>query len=284
MKGLDVQSAWSRVRALVTVAGLALPACASPNTNHYVIASTGTVIGVEVAQNPANQSPHAKLGYNRSELALVPTSRPPCAIKSDDSSVICGEIKGAVKDVPDVLMELRYGGIFDLGASSGIYQRLAVGQTAVSRPGAAFLFAKDSDGNLNPQAAQALAIPRHNALAREIVGDAAQAGNLEELRVLAAKDYDQLSESSSSGSARSPVPSALTAPDCMMRSDRNLEDNRMQQFTTKFVLVQIPVDDAEADALSAVVTREHGTNGFQLASAVRVNDRALLLCLVREES
>ena len=58
----------------------------------------------------------------------------------------------------------------------------------------------------------------------------------------------------------------------------------MQQFTTKFVLVQIPVDDAEADALSAVVTREHGTNGFQLASAVRVNDRALLLCLVREES
>ena len=195
MKGLNTRGTHLPARALVTVTCLALPACApSPNTNHYVIASTGTVIGVEVAQNPANQTPQAKLGYDRAELALVPTSRPPCAIKSDDSSVICGEIKGAVKDVPDVLMELRYGGIFDLGASSGIYQRLAVGQTAVSRPGAAFLFAKDSDGNLNPQAAQALAIPRHNALAREIVGDAAQAGNLEELKVLAAKDYDQLSE------------------------------------------------------------------------------------------
>ena len=58
----------------------------------------------------------------------------------------------------------------------------------------------------------------------------------------------------------------------------------MSQFTTKFVLVQIPRDDIEADALSAAITREHGTKGFQLASAVRVSNRALLLCLVREES
>jgi hypothetical protein len=136
---------------------LAFAACASPNNNHYVIASTGTVIGVEVSQNPANQTPQAKLGYDRAELALVPTSRPPCVANNDAGTVTCGEIKGVVKHVPDVLMELRYGGIFDLGASSGIYQRLAVGQTAVAQPGAALLFAKNSDGTIEPATAESVA-------------------------------------------------------------------------------------------------------------------------------
>jgi hypothetical protein len=177
-----------------TIACAILAACATPTTNHYVIASTGTVIGVEVSQNPANQTPQAKLGYDRAELALVPTARPTCTIANDNSAVNCAPATGDhVKDVPDVLMELRYGGIFDLGASSGIYQRLAVGQTAVSRPGAEVLFARNSDGDLQPGTLQALAISSHDALALDAINRAAQTGKLDQLKTLAAKSYDQLS-------------------------------------------------------------------------------------------
>jgi hypothetical protein len=172
---------------------LAAPACA-PSQTHYVLASTGTVIGVEVAQHPANQTPQAKLGYNRSETAMVPTARPPCAI-TEDGQVNCGSINPneKLKDLPDVLMELRYGGIFDLGASSGIYQRLAVGTTAVAQDGATVMFAKNAEGNIDPVAA-AIAVPRHDALARTAIDDAAQTSDLEELRSLVSKDFSDLSE------------------------------------------------------------------------------------------
>ena len=53
-----------------------------------------------------------------------------------------------------VLMELRYSGIFS--RSGGIYQRLAVGAEAVKQPGAAFMFAKDADGNISSNAVQAI--------------------------------------------------------------------------------------------------------------------------------
>jgi len=44
-----------------------------------------------------------------------------------------------------------------LGASSGIYQRLAVGTEAVKQPGASVMFAKDADGELKPDASAAVA-------------------------------------------------------------------------------------------------------------------------------
>lgn len=135
-------------------AALLLSACTTKE--HYVVASTGTVIGVEVSQNPANQTPQAKLGYNRAELAIVPSDRPTCVVKEDSSEVVCGKTTGSAKAVADVLMELRYGGIFDLGASSGIYQRLAVGTEAVKQPGATLLFAKGADGNIDEDAAAAV--------------------------------------------------------------------------------------------------------------------------------
>jgi hypothetical protein len=43
-----------------------------------------------------------------------------------------------------------------MGATSGIYQRLAVGSTAVTQPGAAFMFAKGAGGELDPQTAAAV--------------------------------------------------------------------------------------------------------------------------------
>lgn len=115
---------------------------------HAVIAATGTSIGVDISQNPATQSPQAKLGYQRVELAIVPTNR---SAEADPGT----QGHGAA-DHGEVIMELRYNGIFETGPSSGIYQRLAVGKEAVTQPGAAMLFAKDDTGTVSEGAAKAL--------------------------------------------------------------------------------------------------------------------------------
>lgn len=104
------------------------------SARNSVIAATGTLIGVELAQNPASQMYQAKLGYGRSEVAIVPTG------KTDTG--------GTAKDSADVLMELRYGSVFSLTEAS-IYQRLAVGSTAVTQPGATLMFAKSKYGTLD---------------------------------------------------------------------------------------------------------------------------------------
>lgn len=137
----------SRRRAGALALLVSLSGCSGHS--HYVVAATGTVIGVEVARGADSQTPHAKLGYNRAELALVPTNR-----RSEDAAN--GANHAGANQSVDVLMELRYGGIFDLGASSGIYQRLAVGATAVQQPGAAFMFARDADSEITAEAAQAV--------------------------------------------------------------------------------------------------------------------------------
>ena len=146
-----------------TLACMAMAAC-SNNKEYYVIAATGTVIGVEVSQNPATQTPQAKLGYNRGELAIVPSNRPACLSNGNQTAATCAQLGGGgAKDVPDVLMEIRYGGIFDLGASSGIYQRLAVGETAVRQPGATLLFARNADGAVDTAAAAAIMAAQESA-------------------------------------------------------------------------------------------------------------------------
>ena len=117
---------------------------------HAVIAVTGTNIGLEISQNPSNQSPQAKLGYQRSEIAIVPTNRSAGVDASGTSTTGNG-----AADVADVLMELKFSNIFSLN-NSGIYQRLAVGTTAVSQRGAAYMFARDQKGNLDPETAAAI--------------------------------------------------------------------------------------------------------------------------------
>lgn len=136
------------LRAAIAISLMMLLAMGCITGRHAIVTATGTNIGVDVSQNPTTNSPQAKLGYQRTEVAIVPTNR---SAKEDPGS----QGNGAA-DLGDVLMELRYGGIFDLGASSGIYQRLAVGKTAVSRPGAAMMFARDADGNVSADAKAAL--------------------------------------------------------------------------------------------------------------------------------
>jgi len=173
--------------------------CAS---RHMIVTATGTNIGVEVSQNPANQSPQAKLGYQRTEFAIVPTNRSAnedpgeasaaatvaastgagtgtnvaqtgtdtaacssgaCTSTAPDNGGTVTQnggktlAGGGAKDLGDVIMELRYGGIFDLGKDSSIYQRLAVGSVAVRQPGAAFMFARDAEGKVDADMAKALA-------------------------------------------------------------------------------------------------------------------------------
>lgn len=120
------------------------------NNRHAVIAVTGTNIGVEISQNPANQSPQAKLGYQRSEVAIVPSNR-----SGGIEPAGTGTVGHGASDVADVLMELKFSNIFSIN-TSGIYQRLAVGKTAVSQPGAAFMFARDQMGNLDSSTAGAI--------------------------------------------------------------------------------------------------------------------------------
>lgn len=114
------------------IAAAFLSGCA---TNSTVLVSTGTVIGVELAQNPTTGMYQAKLGYNRAEIALVPSTN---------------------KYTPDVITELKYSGIFSTGADSGIYQRMAVGSTAVTQPGAMAMFMKDGTGNISSNTAAAI--------------------------------------------------------------------------------------------------------------------------------
>ena len=135
---------------------------------YSVIAFTSTIIGVEISQNPATQAPQAKLGYNRAEFAFVPTNRDAGKISGN------GNKGGGATDTANVLMELRYGGIFDLGASSGIYQRLAVGDIAVKQNGAAAMFIKNADGDVDENAANALrAIKRVPTVNADVVAEKA---------------------------------------------------------------------------------------------------------------
>lgn len=129
----------------IAVAFLALAGCA--NNKHYVIATTGTVLGVDVSQDQTSGMYHAKLGYARTEVAVVPSNR--SSGKTNDVSTGQG-----AKDVAPVIMEVRMQNIFQGG---GIYQRLAVGREACNQPGASFMFAKDASGNLSSNVADAVA-------------------------------------------------------------------------------------------------------------------------------
>lgn len=111
---------------------LVLPGCA---LKHSVLVTTQTVLGAQVAQNPTSQAYEAKFGYARNEFAIVPGG-------TNDPTA-----------VPDVVTELRVENILKGGL---IYQRLAVGKTAVAQPGAAFLFAKGTDGQLDSTTAAAV--------------------------------------------------------------------------------------------------------------------------------
>ncbi|GEM_PF-4204127 len=157
--------------SLCCFGALFITGCSS-NNGHYVVATSSTLIGIEVAQNPASQIPEGKLGYSRHELALVPTDRmqPDNEPRSEHYEVTydakdritkeihqvnssgISEIKGSDKST-DVLMELKATGLLSFNAS--VYQRLAVGENAVKQPGAALMFSRDAEGKTDAEAVKA---------------------------------------------------------------------------------------------------------------------------------
>ncbi len=135
-------------------------------TSSSIIAATGTTIGVELSQNQATQTPTAVLGYRRAELAYVPTNRASVTKtttqgQNENKNIVeeggTPSVGNGARDSANVLMELRYRGIFAWGQDSGIYQRLAVGDIAVGEPGASYMFSKNEKGNVDPEVAKYVA-------------------------------------------------------------------------------------------------------------------------------
>lgn len=113
--------------------------CGCAATKNKVIVGTSTVLGFELAQNPATQFYQMRFGYGRGEIALVPTNG------------------------LDVLTEIQFKNVTGQG---GLYQRTAVGATAVKQ--SMFMFARDASGRLDPQTADTVSramstIPSNNA-------------------------------------------------------------------------------------------------------------------------
>lgn len=123
-----------------------LAGCSANKEN--VLAVTGTVIGVQIHQKDADKTPELKVGYARTEFAFVPTDK-----RADTNSA-----SGSAGDSAEVLMEINAQGNVGLGTAyqGGIYQRLAVGKTAVQQPGAAFMLAKDQSGNISTNTARSV--------------------------------------------------------------------------------------------------------------------------------
>jgi hypothetical protein len=127
---------------LLVIPALLLGGC---ETKHAVIAHTGTLLGIDLSENPSTGLYHVKLGYGRSEFVFLPSNR------ADGTNDL--PFGGGAKDVAPVIMELLMQNIFNGGK---VYQRLAIGEAAVNQPGASLMFAKDADGTLSIQAAAAL--------------------------------------------------------------------------------------------------------------------------------
>jgi hypothetical protein len=185
---------------LIGVIGLCLVVAGCSIDRHTVIAATGTNLGVELTADPSTQTPRMKVGYNRSELALVPSNR---SAEKDVGSRIgsarcngcCGDgtvctspekcqaelgkiHDGGAADTAEVLMEIRMsGGILFSGISDGnLYQRLAVGKTAVQQPGAALMFAKNPKGEISTGAVTAIqTLAEQPAAVRATRGELARA-------------------------------------------------------------------------------------------------------------
>lgn len=162
-----------------------------------MVASTATTIGVELGTNAGTGAPTSVLGYRRAELAFVPTNR-----KQG------GGTEGGVKEVANVLMELRYGA--DGSQLGGVYQRLAVGTEAVQTAGATLMFGKQADGTVSPSLAAAAAQGRATVKTTDALIECFSAGDKVK-RTALGKLLDRASAESAANSVIEPYRSSLVA-------------------------------------------------------------------------
>lgn len=133
-----------------------------------VLAHTSTLIGADISESTQTTLPKLKLGYARDELAIVPTNRRNSAGQNSTNALETHYKEGA-KDSANVLMEIHASSMIQsLTFGANIYQRLAVGDIAVTQPGAAFMLAKKNDGSLDGGKAQAVSDAISNS--RQVFG------------------------------------------------------------------------------------------------------------------
>lgn len=120
-----------------------------------IVAGSQTVIGIEAYYDQKTEMPYGRVAYARNEIAIVPTNRlPDCYYESDTARKEMEN--GGAKDTGNVLMEINFTNWFCFWKDQAVYQRLAVGDSAVSQPGAAIMFAKTQTGTLDKSAIDAL--------------------------------------------------------------------------------------------------------------------------------
>ena len=89
------------VNGMLMVLAMLLVGCVA--VQDKVLVATSTILGFELAQNPATGMYQGRFGYARAEFALVPTNG------------------------VDVLTEIQFNNLMNGG---GLYQRMAVGSNA----------------------------------------------------------------------------------------------------------------------------------------------------------
>lgn len=124
-------------------------------TQTCVVVNTETAIGIVAVYQPELNLPTGKLGFARSETVLVPTNRI-SDTTSNKALGLAGVIGQGARDCANVITEINFVNFFAFWRSNGIYQRIAVGEVAVSQPGASMMFAKDEAGQISQAAADAI--------------------------------------------------------------------------------------------------------------------------------
>lgn len=128
----------------LAVCFLTLTACAKQG--YSVITATGTTIGLSIGQDLKGTGAESVFGYKRAEFAFVPTNR--------SGAEEAGGFNQGARDSANVLMEFQYKR--GKGQDGGIYQRLAIGDLAVTQTAAAVLFVRGSDGEVSKEELDAL--------------------------------------------------------------------------------------------------------------------------------
>lgn len=115
-----------KIKYFLIPALLVLVGCAA--IKDKTVVTTATVLGISLAQNQGTGMYEGKLGYCRSEFVLADTNN------------------------TEILMEFKTSKLFSFTDNGGIYQRLAIGKTAVSAGASTAMFLKDRRGNFNTNA------------------------------------------------------------------------------------------------------------------------------------
>ena len=115
--------------------------CSERLLRETVFASTESLVGVSVAQNPRSQGYELRAGFARSELFLVPTDK---AVMYDGETQGETGVRPGAERTANVLAEISVGGSSrGPGTDGEITQRIAVGDLAVRSGAAVAMLARD---------------------------------------------------------------------------------------------------------------------------------------------